>query len=203
MRYKMHVHPINEDKWISASVATNNGNEMFEMMHKMYIYKILRGVGRYRRPIDPLFLDIGANIGSTLPCFLFDGYIIDPTGAMCAGIHALFTAALGIRTHAFEPLARNLEKLECSAANNAVIGKHLVINGFGLSDKASDGGCLVWRGASVRVLSAFVTVFHHIQVVDADNQGNAMLQPQSSNCTQSSIKLRTLDAYWEQVWLSH
>ena len=90
--------------------------------------------------------------------FHLDRYTIDPTDAMLTGIHALFTAALGIRTHAFEPLARNLEKLECSAANNAVIGKHLVINGFGLSDKASDGGCLV-RECESGIVSAFVTVF--------------------------------------------
>ncbi len=62
---------------------------------------------------------------------------------MILGIHSLFTAALGIRTHAFEPMPKNLNVLRCSAAANPVISENIRINPFGLADKSSDGGCMV------------------------------------------------------------
>ncbi len=56
----------------------------------------------------------------------------------------MFFAALGIRTHAFEPLPANVERLRCSAIANNIDESFFVINDFGLSDKDSDGGCMVY-----------------------------------------------------------
>jgi hypothetical protein len=62
--WTMHVHPQHEDVYVSASMYYNQGNSMFEMHIKQRIYQYLRGtVGGFSKPHDPLFLDVGANIG--------------------------------------------------------------------------------------------------------------------------------------------
>ena len=62
--WKMYLHPQHEDVHVSASIYYSGGNAMFEMHIKERIYKYLRGtVGGFDRPKDPLFLDVGANIG--------------------------------------------------------------------------------------------------------------------------------------------
>jgi len=62
--WKMYLHPRHDDIYVSASVYENQGNNMFEMHLKERIYECLRGtVGGYPQPADPLFLDVGTNIG--------------------------------------------------------------------------------------------------------------------------------------------
>jgi hypothetical protein len=64
VNYTMYVHPRKVDMFVSASTLRNGGNEMFEMHVKQRIYQLLRGTdGSFVPPKDPLFLDIGANIG--------------------------------------------------------------------------------------------------------------------------------------------
>eukprot|EP00042_Codosiga_hollandica_P048390 m.541892 g.541892 ORF g.541892 m.541892 type:complete len:429 (+) comp57654_c0_seq2:1340-2626(+) len=156
--WKMFVHPYKEDVWVSASVTqVDNGNTMFEMGIRKRIYECLRGtLGQYPAPKDPLFLDVGANIGT----------------------HGLFTAALGIRTHAFEPMPKNLAVLLCSQLNNPTIHRHLVVNDFGLSETNNDGACMK---------------------VERGNQGNSYFDTSDRGCTMSGIKLRRLDDYWDQI----
>eukprot|EP00042_Codosiga_hollandica_P026208 m.122476 g.122476 ORF g.122476 m.122476 type:complete len:286 (-) comp52123_c0_seq1:60-917(-) len=151
-------------RWLLSNLAKpppankhTPGNRMFEMHIKQRIYQYLRGTeGIHKKPADPLFLDVGANIG----------------------IHGLFTAALKIRTHAFEPMPKNLRLLECSVAANPELQDYFVLNPFALSDKTSEGGCMN---------------------VEHGNQGNSFFELNNQNCVSDGIKLRRLDEYWMQV----
>eukprot|EP00042_Codosiga_hollandica_P043175 m.406357 g.406357 ORF g.406357 m.406357 type:complete len:380 (+) comp56494_c0_seq8:996-2135(+) len=155
--WRMHVHSELEDVFISKSIIRAEGNEMFEMPTRGAIYRHLRGLDlQLPRPRDPLFLDVGANIG----------------------IHALFTAALGIRTHAFEPLPKNFKVLECSMRANPTLAQFLTLNSFGLGQQNEDQACMS---------------------VESSNQGNSYLDLSRSKCTSARIKIRRLDDYWKEV----
>eukprot|EP00042_Codosiga_hollandica_P035247 m.259925 g.259925 ORF g.259925 m.259925 type:complete len:303 (-) comp54588_c0_seq6:145-1053(-) len=109
----------------------------------------------FKKPSDPVFLDLGANIGT----------------------HSVFLSAMGIRTHAFEPLPTNLAVLYCTKAANPIMQKTLTINPFGLSNADSDSGCM--------------------NVID-NNQGNAWLVAKGEACQHAGLRLRRLDDYWKQ-----
>ncbi len=57
------------------------------------------------------------------------------------GVHAVFVAALGIEVHVFEPQPANLHVLRCSGFANNFTNMH--VNGFGLSNVTTEGGCMV------------------------------------------------------------
>jgi hypothetical protein len=63
---------------------------------------------------------------------------------MSTGVHAVFFAALGIRTHAFEPLPSAFERMQCSARANKHRGikQRFFINDYGLADQDSEA-CMV------------------------------------------------------------
>ncbi len=62
--YTMYAHDPKVDGPISGSLYYEMGNHMFEMDIKRRIYQCLRGtLGTHPRPDNPLYLDVGANIG--------------------------------------------------------------------------------------------------------------------------------------------
>ena len=64
--------------------------------------------------------------------------------ASIPGTQALFFAAIGVRTHAFEPMKMNLALLHCSMGSNpGMEDKTLWILPYGLGDKDTDNACLV------------------------------------------------------------
>ena len=67
VNWTMHVHSAHDDYRISATILHSHGNKMFEMRIKELIYQCLRAsrapFKHYPRPANPLFLDVGANIG--------------------------------------------------------------------------------------------------------------------------------------------
>eukprot|EP00042_Codosiga_hollandica_P048770 m.552055 g.552055 ORF g.552055 m.552055 type:complete len:326 (+) comp57737_c2_seq13:1144-2121(+) len=159
LRFDMYVHSAENDRLVSAQVLGSLGGYLWETLLRSHMYRVIRGVPPFKRPKDPLFLDLGANIGS----------------------HALFFAALGVRTHAFEPLPSHLAVLLCSQAANPIMQKTLRINGFGLSNTRSESGCM--------------------SVAD-NNLGDAVMETSSNNrClkTAEGIRLRRLDDYWKEV----
>eukprot|EP00042_Codosiga_hollandica_P024494 m.103359 g.103359 ORF g.103359 m.103359 type:complete len:411 (-) comp51570_c0_seq1:31-1263(-) len=158
VRWVMYIHPAQTDIYVSATISSSNqGNSMYEMEFKSVLYESIRAVGKtYPRPVDPIFLDVGANIG----------------------VHSLFFAALGIRTHSFEPMPGNNKLLQCSAAASPKMAEKFNLNLFGLSDKASDGGCM-------KVLPG--------------NQGSAFVDTSGVGCDSTGIKMRTMDEYWNDV----
>jgi FkbM family methyltransferase len=159
VRYKMFLHPADQDIYVSATIYGNEGNNMFEMDLKAQLYRYIRATdGSYPKPENPIFLDVGANIGT----------------------HSLFFAAIGVRTHGFEPMPKNLNLIRCSVSSNPSMASTYEANGFGLSDKNNEGMCMR---------------------VDWNNQGNAFLET-GEDCTIGGIKLRRLDDYWKQVMKS-
>eukprot|EP00042_Codosiga_hollandica_P022418 m.82609 g.82609 ORF g.82609 m.82609 type:complete len:338 (+) comp50782_c0_seq1:801-1814(+) len=155
--WTMHVFSPEEDIHLSASLYADNGNQMFEMGLKSLMYSRIRAINQpYARPNDPLLLDIGANIG----------------------VHALFFAALGIRTHAFEPMPRVADVLSCSLHANPRMHGLLTINRFGIAEKRSENACMRTR---------------------TDNQGAAWVERSGGWwCSSSAVRLRTLDDYWKK-----
>jgi hypothetical protein len=132
--YTHYVHPANIDIYVSASYYVNEGNNRFELFLTKRMYDKLRGVNQaYSQPKNPIFVDCGTNIGT----------------------HSMFFAAIGVRTHSFEPMPKNVALLHCSAAANPSFLDHWSINAYGLSDHDSDGGCMVRARVSyvsVRIL---------------------------------------------------
>ena len=101
--WSMHAHSQKDDNYVSVSLFENDGNEMFEMFLKERIYKALRGVGHwYPRPQDPLFVDVGTNIGKCtctqfkkiLAMIIFFSFARHPLAFHCRSWHphALFRA---------------------------------------------------------------------------------------------------------------
>lgn len=114
---KMFHHNAGGDFWISRTIIESggNGDGAFEPWLRRQIYAWFRptpnqtAIHGRKIPKDPLFLDIGGNIG----------------------LHSMFMAGLGIRTHAFEPLYNNFHLLSCSTVANR-FEKILYVNNFGL-----------------------------------------------------------------------
>ena len=150
-------HPPIHVRWINTHLT-------LYCVHAGMIYESLRGLRSgygYNQPYNPLFVDVGANIGKHAWCFNCTSIqrlrrFMFPIFSRCTivfrvvcgvwvitGVHALFFGALGIRTHAFEPLQSNVQLLQCSAAANPKTTKSLIINDFGLADEDSDGACIV------------------------------------------------------------
>lgn len=154
-KYKMMLHHPEDDGIVSASFLRNHGNEGFENHNKQkYATKLRPSSGPV--PKDPLIVDIGANIG----------------------IHTLWFAAAGFRTHAFEPVVTNYALLHCSAMVNPPMHKNLWINHLGLSDSFKENVCMNF---------------------DRTNQGHAYIDDSANGCQDNSVTLVTLDWYWERV----
>jgi FkbM family methyltransferase len=101
---------------------------------------------------DPLILDIGANIG----------------------VFALFFAHAGYRVHAFEPLRKNYQLLQCSILANQFNQSQLTLNTFGLSSQ-KEPFCLSMPGP---------------------NQGGTFVN--GKNCSQEDLaSFERLDTYLE------
>jgi hypothetical protein len=131
LKWNMFLHPFNKDKIVSGSFYTNAGNSGFESAHKPAFYAALR---RNRRPKDPVILDIGANIGK------WDLHIFQTSKVL--GIHSLFFAALGVRTHSFEPMPVNFAVLSCSVDANPSFEKLVTLHNYGLGAQPSRS-CMV------------------------------------------------------------
>ena len=105
--FRMFIHPIGKDIYVSDSVAKNGRNteNMFESHIRATMLNAASGGGK-------LIFDIGANIG----------------------LHSLFLASAGHTVHAFEPLVANRDLLECSIVQSG-FGHRILLNKFALSDE--------------------------------------------------------------------
>ena len=61
VNFRMHL--FNYDDGIGSSAVTNKGNNMFEMAKRGKIYQRLKGVMPYKSFTNPIFMDVGANVG--------------------------------------------------------------------------------------------------------------------------------------------
>ncbi len=106
----------------------------------------------------------------------------------------MFVAALGIEVHVFEPQPGNLHMLRCSAFANKFTNMH--VNGFGISNVTTEGGCMVCLGILYRY--TLLSFFPRVQKLDL-GPGNSYFDPTGTHCDFHGLKLRRLDDYWEQV----
>ncbi len=73
---------------------------------------------------------------------------------VCVGTQALFFAAIGVRTHAFDPQPMDNALLRCSLASNTGMDAVMTLNGYGLGDTDTDHACLVRACMCVLEISA-------------------------------------------------
>lgn len=141
LQYNMFLHPPNEDQYISGSFLADDGNKGFEAWERRMIYEFLvSGTRATPVPAKPLLVDVGANIG-----MLLSDYALLLKISCTIGIHALFSAALQIETHAFEPNSVNYRVLQCSADANPRMTAYLHLYNYGLSDAPQNGLCMVCK----------------------------------------------------------
>ena len=104
-------HPVAADVFVSKSVPDSKGDpsKLFEAEIRNQMLNVLS------QTKDPLILDIGANIG----------------------LHTLFFSHAGYRVHAFEPLKKNYQLLQCSILANQLFHSSQ-LNAFGFSSQPSE-----------------------------------------------------------------